>query len=449
MRGIVAAILVAAMLAVPFALAGNASAATNTTTSSRDLTPTILGPVSTDRFGGGDLIAIKAGDAKFGVRYGTSSNPNDVMIFAEYTRFLGAADIVDEQGRQLGTRGIPVHTVMGQSLNRFIEFQTWNVTNGFDLFSANGTSTEMPVNVPVKALRLDTAWTMSGLTYELVGSTYYVNFTVSASDLHYTWVNLHFPDANGTGDNVLNNVSFTFHLQVDVVDRSGQVPWYKVTVSDGTPREVTNVTFEGTKAVSGRAVQMGAKYDHSIQGWDFANRTDKLALETRLVFGNHYPDRTVDFIHMAYYHDHADDGTHSLGDEQALNTTAPTAPHLYTRDRIYFDDNWTRVGRFEWVSTVTVDGVQEKMLFEVQGGGRLLADHDGAVFRGFWLHGAFVYPAGQSIVHDPAMSAEAFLPNLTTGFNLTPLGILLIQIAVVGVAIIPALYLRSKARRQK
>ncbi len=448
MRGIATAMVVLAMLAVPFALAGSASAAANTTTAGRDLTPSITGPVATDRFGGGEVLAIRAGDATFGVRYGTTTNPNDVMIFAEYTRFLGAADIVDEQGRQLGTRGIPVHTVMGQSLNRFIEFQTRNETSGFDMFSANGTPVEMPVNVPVKALRLDTAWTMTDLTDQLVVSTYYVNFTVTASDLNYTWVNAHFLNANGTGDKMLNRVSFTFHLQVDVVGKSGQVPWYKVTVSDGTPREVTNVSFEGTKAVSGQAVQMGAKYDHSIQGWDFANSTDKLALETHFVFGNYYPDRTVDFIHMAYYHDHADDGTVSLGDAQALNTTAPTAPHLYTRDKIYFDDNWTRVGQFGWVSTVTVDGQAAQMLFEVQGGGQLFVTHNGAVFRGFYLHGAFVYPAGQSIVHDPAMSAEAFLPNLTTGFNLTPLGILLVQVAVVGVAIIPALYLRSKARRQ-
>ncbi len=88
------------------------------------------------------------------------------------------------------------------------------------------------------------------------------------------------------------------------------------------------------------------------------------------------------------------------------------------------------------------------MLFEIQNGGRLYLTHGGAVFLGFWLRAAFVYPAGESVVHDPAMQAEAFLPSLTTGFVVTPLGLLLVQAAVVGVAIIPALYLRSKARRQ-
>jgi hypothetical protein len=206
------------------------------------------------------------------------------------------------------------------------------------------------------------------------------------------------------------------------------------------------VEFLYRKQVSGQADVMAAKYDHSIQGWDFANATDKLALETNFLYGNYFPDRTVDFVHRAFYRDHAGDGNTTV----ASNETGPTHPTFYTKDRIYFDDNWTRVGRFEWVSSVTVDGVQTTMSFEVQDAGRFLyASPEHGAFTGFGIRGAFVYPAGQSIVHDPAMNAEMFVPNLATGFNLTPLGILLIQVAVVGVAIIPALYLRSKARRQK
>ncbi len=444
MKGILAAILAMAMLAVPLAVATTASAATTgMTTTAADLTPHVIGPVATDRLGGGELIGVRAGDAVFGVRYGTPEHPNNVVIFAEYKRFLGAADIVDAQGRYLATRGIPVYTVLGQSLDRFIEFQSANASVAFDLNSLNDTlGFPLPaVNMPMKGLPLVTGWTLSDLTNETAGMTTYVNFTVSASNLHYRWVR------NGTaaGDGVLNSVAFTFHLRVDTVERSGEIPWYKVTVTDGTPREVTHVEFLYWKQVSGSADVMAAKYDHSIQGWDFANATDRLALETHLLYGNYFPDRTVDFVHLAYYQDHADDGNTTL----ASNDTGPTHPTFYTKDRIYFDDNWTRVGRFEWASNVTVDGVQKTMTFEVQDAERfsyLSADH--GAFVGFMIRGAFVYPAGQSIVHDPAMSAEMFAPNLSTGFNLTPLGILLIQVAVVGVAIIPALYLRSKARRQ-
>src|SRR5216117_4277085 len=125
------AIIVAAMVLVPLGIVGTASAAGTT----RDLTTVVIGPVPTDRFGGGDLVAVKAGDALFGVRYGSNAHANDIVIFAEYKRFLGGADIVDAQGNHLATRGIPVYTVLAQSLSRFIEFRHVNASDGFDLTS--------------------------------------------------------------------------------------------------------------------------------------------------------------------------------------------------------------------------------------------------------------------------------------------------------------------------
>ena len=88
------------------------------------------------------------------------------------------------------------------------------------------------------------------------------------------------------------------------------------------------------------------------------------------------------------------------------------------------------------------------MLFQVQGGGHLFLEHHGAYFVGFWIRGAYVYPAGDVIFHDPAVSAEAFL-DLPAAVNLTPLTLLAVQAAVVGIAMGPALYLRAKARRSK
>src|SRR2546427_7986568 len=97
MKTLLAAIVVAAMVLVPLGIMGTASAAgTN-----RNLTTVVIGPVPTDRFGGGDLVAVKAGDALFGVRYGSSAHANDIVIFAEYKRFLGGADILDPQGDHL------------------------------------------------------------------------------------------------------------------------------------------------------------------------------------------------------------------------------------------------------------------------------------------------------------------------------------------------------------
>lgn len=457
MRGIAVTLIALALLGVPLAIAATASASTGLSASAtQSLTPRLVVNQPTNRLGGGAWTGVLAGDANFGVLYGTSADPNRVVIFAEYTRYLGGATIVNEQGQQLSVRGIPVRTVMAQSLDRFIEFRKVTTNDTVDLFSTNGTSNTFTYNVPIKALNLRTgAWNVTNVTDELVGSTYYVNFTVSAHDLAYTWVNPFVPGAIGTGDGKLDLVQFTFHLTVDVVNKTLEVPWYQVTVTDSTPREVTNVTFLGDRTVSGPSIQMGAKYDHVIDGWDFAtpvlgNATEKLALETFLIFGNFFPDRTVDLIHQAYAEERADNGTDTPTSTIADNETLGSpVPKIYTWSKITFDDQFTRIGEFRWTTDVTVDGQPAQMLFQVQGASRVALTNGESWFFGFMVHGAFIYPAGSTIVHDPAMSAESFQPNVTSGFNLTPLGILLIQVAVVGVAIIPALYLRSRARRTK
>src|SRR3989441_7931631 len=110
--GILAAVLVvAAMLVGPLGLMGTAAAA------NRDLTPVVIGPIPTDRFDGGNLIAVKAGNALFGVRYGTSDHMNDIVIFAEYNRFLGGAQVVDGQGNEPASRGIPLYTALPHRRN--------------------------------------------------------------------------------------------------------------------------------------------------------------------------------------------------------------------------------------------------------------------------------------------------------------------------------------------
>ena len=445
MRTLLSVLVAVVLLAVPLGLATTASASPGT--SDRSVTTSVTGPVATARFGGGEMVVVSAGSTNFGVFYGTAGHPNNLIIFAEYTRVLGGAEVVDAQGQYLANRGIPVDTVLAQSLNRFIEFNTTNLNAGLDLLT-NGTMGGL-VNLPVKILDLNTgSWQLTHLGVNTAGNVTTVDLNVTATDLRYTWIAPRASAPDQVGDGMLNNLTFSFHLVVSVATKTLTLPWYTVTVTNGAPREITNVTFAGNRTLSGPAVEMSAKYDHMIQGWDFANPGNRLALETHLLFGNYFPDRTVDFIHQAYYHDYALAGNETARQDAATLTNA-TPPRILTVDQVVFDDSWSRVGRFTWTSNVTVDGAAASMLFQVQGGGRLLLGQDGAVFAGFWIRGAFVYPAGAMIVHDPAMSAEAFVPAVASGFNLTPLGILLIQVAVVGVAIIPALYLRSRARRRQ
>src|SRR5207249_10638174 len=106
MRTLMVAFVVAAMVFVPLGIVGTSAASPT-----RNLAPVVIGPVSTDRFGGGDFVGVKAGDALFGVRYGTTARPNDVVIFAEYKRFLGGAELVGGCGDDLATRGVAVYPV--------------------------------------------------------------------------------------------------------------------------------------------------------------------------------------------------------------------------------------------------------------------------------------------------------------------------------------------------
>src|SRR3989442_3854250 len=106
MKTLLAAMVVAAMVLVPLGIMGTASAAGT----SRNLTTVVIGPVPTDRFGGGNLVAVEAGDALFGVRYGSSAHANHILIFAEYKRFLVAGHINDAQRHHLSTPGIAVYT---------------------------------------------------------------------------------------------------------------------------------------------------------------------------------------------------------------------------------------------------------------------------------------------------------------------------------------------------
>src|SRR2546426_4644594 len=67
----------------------------------------------TAALGGGDHVFVRFGsDAAFGVVYGTSANPNNIYIVAIKARYLGVAQVKDEQGRGYAeNRPIKVYTL--------------------------------------------------------------------------------------------------------------------------------------------------------------------------------------------------------------------------------------------------------------------------------------------------------------------------------------------------
>ncbi len=448
MKGAIAALLALALLGASLALAGVASAQGD-----RDLTP-VVEQGSTERLGGGDWISVRAGDARVSVVYGTATHPNKLYVFAEYKRFLGGADIYDAQGNLLRTAGLPVYTIFGQSFDRFIEFRDVSPAPSGDgllnfyPFDRNDTATG---DLPEKATHLFRAWTASEeplLRWN--ETTWGKNFTVETLNVPYevVWV-AGIPRRGTTADGVLDRLAFTFHLRITVSEVSGEVPWWNVTVSDGTQRRVTSVERAANRTFSGDAVAMAAKYDHFIEGWDFArpgDPADLLALETRAFVGHYVPQAVGEFIHLAYFYSEAKSGNYT---RRGNDTTVPDRPQLLTLDRVYFDDNWERVGRLTWQSDVKVDGRADTMVFQVQGGELFRTAHYGAAFAGFAIRGAYIYPKGAAIEHDPGLEATSDLWNLPEALNLTPITVLALQVLIVGIAMGPAILLRVRGRRAK
>lgn len=452
MRGIGLAMVLLAMVLSPVAFSMTASAQEDT--GGRDLTASIERGW-TERFGGGEWIAVKAGDTVFGVVYGNATHPNKITLFAEYRRYLGGAEIFDNQDNYLLSRGIPIWTVLGQRFERLVEFRDLNNNSLLD-FAVVDSMGDISGDVPVKALNLNTSWTLSDLTQVSADNSTYVNFTLSATNLQYSAVfdaATHERRPSTEADGLVEKVALTFHLKVDVRPvRIDQVPWYKVNVDNGNKAVVTHTAFLEYRNYTGHAVAMSAKYDHLIEGWDFVADDPKLALETHAIFGNFIPAPVARWVHLQYYRGcaHSDDEAHV---QVCENETGPSAPVVLTRDRIYFDDDWYRVGRLTWVSDVEVTDSEgntrtANMTFQVHRAFPIDFRHGLRYFRGFAVAGAYIYPQGTTIFHDPSFDSTAYVFGIPGTTNLLPMGILVLQLGVVSAFVVPALYLRHKKGRK-
>src|SRR5437867_13075726 len=83
---------------------------------------------ATAALGGGDHVFVRFGsDAAFGVVYGTSANPNTIYIVAIKARYLGVAQVKDEQGRSYAeNRPIKIYTLYAVKLDSLVEFRDSN-----------------------------------------------------------------------------------------------------------------------------------------------------------------------------------------------------------------------------------------------------------------------------------------------------------------------------------
>jgi len=421
-------------------------------TSGNTITPTVA-QGTTDRLGGGDWVVVHAGNTNFGVVYGTASNPNKIYIFADFKRYLAGVDFYDSQGNYLRTKGVSVEAVFAQSLDRLIEFRDVDGNHRFDLGMWDGLRNTP--DIPVKGLNLTRAWTLSDFSNETQNGVLNVTFTLSVSDVPYSWgwsMQNRWRESPPAGD--VSEIAFTFHISVGVENATARVPWFKVTITGGNENRVANRTFDGWREFSGQRVNMSVKYDQEIDGWDFAHSDSALLLETRMMLGYIVPRELLDRYRLnqcerALIGDRLN-GTMIGNDRNQMPTDPTLIQPSGNKGTITFADDWDRVGRFTWVSDVNVDGNQEQMYFQVHGGGPFAFPFGRtAVVAGLGVLGAFVYPQGNSIDHDPAFDATSYEFGIPSVTNLSPVGVLLLQmiLIVAAVVLVAALKLRRKGQQ--
>ncbi|MGB9636918.1 MAG: hypothetical protein ACPL1Y_06685 [Thermoplasmata archaeon] len=414
------------MLTTLFAVAGAPTVSAET----RDERISYVNETS-ELFGGGTVVGFRVRDITFGVLFGNPEHNNSVIVFDATTRYFGGAELYDTNGNYLGKRGIPITTICAQRFDFLSEFQRVYTDQ---LFS--------PVE-RIKSINLNTSWEFENLTKQIddINQSAKLTFTLSAYNLPYNPVDGH--AVNGT----LERISLTFHLVLRLENRTIEnVPWYKVTVDRQDNNKIVGSEFLRYENYSGKVVNGSFKYDHLIEGWDFATNRSALALGTTIIVVNYVYNKVAEWLHVEY------GGPTGIADNQTLiderNQSGPQTPRVITRDSLAFRDNWQRIGVFRWVSDVNVDGVEKHMMFQVHAWERLAFSYASGIFRGFGLKGAFLYPQGNMIYHDPGLNAEAAMftiPDVDAKIVLRAILVAgVLAVSVAGIAVIAYLVIRKR-----
>jgi hypothetical protein len=441
---------------------------------------------STQEWDGGDYVALNMtkGDstAWFGVVYGNESHSNSVTIVSAYLRFLGGAEIRNEDGAMMiPATGIPVLTVYVQKLALLIEFSDdgylepfsgdkTGAGNGlFDFQNAGCSVDDFDVGSvePVhKILDLNRSWERSEIVEtKTIGSTEKEwTFTLSAKNLLYDKIWDNEPAENEDGsrkgrdsDGKVHDVAFQFHIGTVLDNYSVEVPWYRITWKDGGPVESSEA---GTRAYNGTSLTTDFKFDHWIKDWDYQSADNLLMLETFTAFGTFIPAFVQNWLDVQFVNATAGEqiGIAELetftGGEEDINATdtMPAESTRLTKDAIIFKDNWQKVGEMSWVSNVTVDNEDKDMYFQIHAGQNLNmeGENNDGFLHGILFLGGYVYPMGHDIFHDPSYTAHALF--LDIGVNCGPLAMLgglsalVIMISVTVAVIVVSVMVLRKTR---
>jgi len=386
----------------------------------------------TDIFGGGEYVSIRfmrqvpgktyyVEDAQFAVIWGNKTNPNSIILYSEVTRYLGAAKVYDINGGLVSDRApIVVKTIWVQKLEDIFEYYD---ANGDEVCNTNregilysGHWWHEPV---YKKISLNTSWTRSPVTETLDPDGKHGSWTFSLTAENLSYINI--GKTNFT-DGVLDKLTFTFHLEVQLVNVSAQIPCFEITVDAANGYSIVGSEKVGIRECNGTRVDYGVKYDHEILGWDFdpSNPNPRLLLEWHAIVGNFIPQKTAEWLKEELL-SRIENGAGTVVAETAngtetfdmkdANFTRPRLIRVLKPARLHLLDDWEKIGSLTWVTSVNVtetEGAEPtamNMTAQVQGYHRITVPLPHGIYKGFVLLAGYSYPAGYRIYHDPEMTA--------------------------------------------
>ena len=438
---------------------------------------------STELFGGGDYVGIRfmrrapgktayIEDAMFAVIWGTEnqSEPNSIVIYSEITRYLGAGKVYDKNGGLVANRyPIAVKTMWVQKLEGIFEYYDADNDEICD-YSRDYTGlhySDYLWHEPVyKKVSLHTAWTRSPLneTLDPEGKQGSWTFSLTAENLSYVDIGL----TNTTGDGILNRLTFTFHLEAQLVNITAAVPLFNITVDAANGYQVIDSNKIETKEFNGTRVDYGVKYDHEILGWDFdaKNPNPRLLLEWHAVVGNFVPTDVAEWIKEELLSKisggtgnvvaETANGNVTLSEANANDTgSRPTLHTILKPARLHLLDDWQRIGSLTWITTVNVtknegeDPVTLNMTAQVQGHKKISVQLPRGIYVGFATLAGFSYPAGCRIYHDPQVTVSTNIMDIseiTAGPTLYPYLPYIAAAIIAGVAAVSTIAILKRRK---
>ncbi|MHC1680709.1 MAG: hypothetical protein AB9860_05620 [Methanomassiliicoccales archaeon] len=439
---------------------------------------------TTTEYGGGSYVAVNMTEgtslAWFAVVYGNENDPSPITIVGANIRYLGGAKVVSQDGTVLLDQvPIPVITVFGQSLFALLEFDDVGYRTGFGLdygagnglfdFNSDRRLFDDPNGrfEPVyKYISMERAWQLSDIetTIDAANQSKHFDFSIYAEDVLYTsvWDSDLMSYRNGTvEDGVVERIEFAFHVTATATESEVQIPFYEVTVGEDDGNGVIRDSEQiASRNFTGVTTDTQFKYDHIIEGWDPAAEADdpRIMLENGIIHAVFIPEVVEDWYSAQFVQDEVEDGS-GVAEFETENGTvelrdtseAPSKATVVTRDEISFRDNWQRTGALTWVSNVSVDGNEDLVIYQVHAGSRhMLPENvpDGHV-RSIVLLGGYIYPVGESIMHDPAVDFAAVAVDMDPSIPILVTVIIAIAafvcIVLVGV-VVALLYVQRKKR---